>query len=77
MSNPRRPDKNRDSTTFLALFALMAVAAGLLFLSALVMPQMVGVLAVVCGLFFFGAFHYVVWGWWLSGVLKKDDDDEA
>jgi len=67
-------DPGNNSATFLALAALLAIAAGLLVLMALVMPSIIGIPAVVCGFFFFGAFHYVVWGWWMSRSRFKDDD---
>jgi hypothetical protein len=36
------------------------------------------VLVIVGGIFAFAAVHYLVWGWWLSGVIRDDvgeDDD--
>jgi hypothetical protein len=29
---------------------------------------------VVGGFTLFVAFHYLVWGWWLSKLPRKDDD---
>ena len=75
MSDPPKSNADRNAATLLALIALMGVAIGLLFLTGIILPQAFGVVAVVCGLFFIGAFHYVVWGWWLPKMLPKDEDD--
>lgn len=59
--------------TVLALLGLLAVAAGLLGLSALVLPQVFGLLAVVLGFFAFGAIHYLLWGWWMRPISAEDE----
>ena len=69
-----RPQQS-DAPTILALLGLLAIAAGLLGLVALVLPQIFGLLAVVLGFFAFGAIHYLLWGWWLRPVPIKDDPD--
>jgi hypothetical protein len=67
---PSRGDRNTG--TFLALGALVLAAGFLLGLASLVMPQILGLVAVV-GLFAgVVAFHYVVWGWWLGRMLQDD-----
>jgi len=77
MSDRPKSNPEHNPATFLALIALTGVALGLLLLSAIVLPQTLGIVAVVCGFFFFGAFHYLVWGWWLPKWLPKDEDDES
>ncbi len=72
-------DKNsqsaRDAGTMTALLGLAAVSLLLVFLVAMVMPQILGIVLVV-GLFLGAvALHYVVWGWWLGTVLKMDDTE--
>ena len=69
-----RPSRSNQSNagTILALFGLLVIAAGLLGLMALVLPQLLGIVLVVGGLFGMVFFHYVVWGWWLS-QMKPDD----
>jgi hypothetical protein len=62
--------------TLLAFMALVAAGLGLLFLSALVLPQLFGLAVVVAGFFLFVAFHYVVWGWWVSKLPGEDDEPE-
>jgi len=75
----RRPppsnNGNRNAATFLALLALMAAGLGLVFLTAMVLPQMAGILAVGVGFFFFGALHYMIWGWWMPSAPPDDDEE--
>lgn len=65
-----------NAPTILALLGLLAVGAGLLGLTALVLPQAFGLLAVIVGFFAFGAINYLIWGWWLQ-PLPIDDDSQA
>ena len=74
MSNSPRPE-SRNAATFLALFGLMALAAGLMFLTAMVLPQIFFLGLVVVGFVMSIAFHYLLWGWWLSKGTQPDDDD--
>jgi hypothetical protein len=62
-----------NAPTILALLALLAVGAGLLGLTALVLPQAFGFLAVIVGFFAFGAINYLIWGWWLQPIAIDDD----
>jgi hypothetical protein len=64
-----------NAPTILALLGLLAVAAGLLGLIALVLPQVFGFVAVVLGFFAFGAIHYLLWGWWMRPVPVEDETD--
>lgn len=77
MNSPRRPGGSTNTGTFLALFAILALAAGLLVLTAMVLPSVFGILAVVFGFFLFGVFHYVVWGWWLGRPSDPEEDERA
>jgi hypothetical protein len=65
----------RDAGTMIALLCLAAVSLLLVILAAMVMPQILGIVIVV-GMFL-GAvsLHYVVWGWWLSAALKRDETE--
>lgn len=74
MTSTRRPD-GKNSGTFLALFSLLVVAFALLGLAALVMPQILGLLLVVCGFLFFGVFHYLLWGWWFTADSRPDEEE--
>lgn len=62
-----------NAPTILALLALLATGAGLLGLTALVLPQAFGFLAVIVGFFAFGAINYLIWGWWLQPITIDDD----
>jgi len=78
MNNPpRRPSGSSNSGTFLALFALLVVAAGLLALTAMVTPAVFGFLIVVFGFVFYGALHYVLWGWWVGRSSDRDDEEPS
>ena len=77
MRNTRDARAGRDSGTFLALAALLVAAIGLLFLVALVIPQVIGIAVVLACLVLFVTFHYVVWGWWLSGRIVDDTEKHA
>jgi hypothetical protein len=63
----------------LALLVGLFLFAGLLLIAggaAVVVAgaAVVGVLALG-----FAAFHYLIWGWWLSGVIEREvaDDEES
>ncbi|MBW3542338.1 MAG: hypothetical protein KY476_18890 [Planctomycetes bacterium] len=79
---PRRPPRRRPeqpgrrTATLLALVFLIAASVMLLFLVANVLPQFAGLVAVVAGLFSFGALHYLLWGFWLSNMHPPDTDAE-
>lgn len=77
---PQRPTQNSaqsNAATWIALFGLLLVGGALLGLTALVMPQFLGLIAVVGGLFVVPiAFHYLVWGWWMSQMKDDTPDDE-
>lgn len=73
----RAPQPGANAATFLALGGLVIVGMGLLGLASMVLPQALGILLVI-GLFVFPvAFHYLVWGWWLSQVRERELAEEA
>ena len=76
--DPPTPPKRGGSlfTVFAAGFMLLLAGGALVFLTlplAGVVLAMGGVLAVFC---FAALFHYVVWGWWLSGIIRNDVERE-
>ena len=75
MNAPRRPAPGGNAATFIALFALLALLGGLLVLSALVLPQMLGLLLVIFGFSIFAAFHYLAWGWWMGRTRPPAEED--
>lgn len=74
MAGPRNSGDG-NGPTLLALFALIAVALGLVGLSAMVLPQILGFAVVICGFVVIGLLQYVVWGRWLPRDPVDDDDD--
>jgi hypothetical protein len=82
-AGPRLPGRNPGgqgsarNATWLAMFGLVAVTAGLFGLMAMVMPQMaiVILLAGAFGLVF--CAHYLVWGYWLDRSRAKAGDSEG
>ncbi|HTI49425.1 MAG TPA: hypothetical protein VL475_00685 [Planctomycetaceae bacterium] len=83
MSEPPRPvppaakSGQSNAGTFIALFGLILMGGSLVGLTALVLPQFLGLVLVVGGLFVVPAlFHYLVWGWWLSQIKDENPDDD-
>lgn len=74
---PGRPPQEKNSGTALALLGILLLAAMLLGLVALVLPQIVGLLLVVFGFFFLGVLHYLIWGWWLRVTPDPKDENEV
>lgn len=65
----------RDAATMIALICLILGSASFVGFAALVMPQLLGLFLVV-GLFLGAvALHYIVWGWWLTAMLKSDETE--
>lgn len=77
MRRPTRSGSEHNAATFLALLGLLVIAGGLLVLAAMVTPSVLGILVVVGGFFLFGAFHYLVWGHWLSKPQPQDDEEPS
>jgi hypothetical protein len=67
----------RDAATWVALTGLVVIAVGLVGLMALVAPHVLGIVLILGGFLGFGAFHYLVWGWWLGPTITKYKDRET
>lgn len=74
MSNGDPSRNDADIRTLIALLVLLAIAGLLLFLVAIVLPQVLGIVIVIGGMGMFGAAHYLVWGWWLPRYLNRKSD---
>jgi len=73
---PPAGNRFRSILTILALVVIVSVTAGVL----LVLPTgFIGPVFVFGGLLFFGVvgFHYLVWGYWLSRILRDEASDES
>ena len=74
---PPPPERNaRPSGSMLSIFlaggvGLMALAV-LFFLFAPLGGVVLGVVGVVFLLAAIGLLHYVIWGWWLGGVIRAE-----
>ena len=71
MNDDEKSKSEADQRTYIALVAIIVIAHSLLGVMALVLPQLFGVVLVVGGIGWFAAMHYVVWGWWLGGYLRR------
>lgn len=72
---PPRPEKPPTSFVPLLLAGLLAlmVFVALFFLTlGLIGPVVVVGLAI----FGFGLLQYVLWGWWVSGILRNEETDD-
>ena len=81
---PRLPNRknrvtsaDRDSATWLALFALVSVGGGLAGLMTMVLPQIGWLLIGAVGFTAFFALQYLVWGRWMQRYLQETDGEEA
>jgi len=71
-----RSPSGGNSATYLALFGLVISAFTLIGISALVLPQIAGLVAVIAAFASFILFQYLLWGRWMSGI-RVDEDDES
>lgn len=78
MSDHDSPAARNQSNagTAIALVGLVFMSIALLGLMALVLPQLLGVLLVILIFAVPAAFHYLVWGWWLSQARNAENDEE-
>ncbi len=71
---PPQPASPQRPKTFLSLMLVVVLgvpAAAVLLLAAV---GYLGPVIVVVGIFGFAAFHYLVWGWWLSNSIRQNAD---
>ena len=75
MGNRSSPSNGQsNAATAIALLGLVLVAGALLGLMAMVLPQLLGVVVVVLIFAVPAAFHYLVWGWWLSQARDREEE---
>ena len=65
-----------DAATAIALLGLVVLAAGLLGLMALVLPQLLGIVIVILIFAVPAALHYLAWGWWMSQIRDEELERE-
>ena len=73
MNQSRKQD---DAPTFIALFFILLISFGLMGLTAMVLPQIVGFVIVVGGFMFLCSFHYLVWGRFMKIKPEENPADE-
>ena len=78
MSDPNsRTTRNQPNAgTAIALVGLILLSAAMLGLMALVLPQLLGVVLVILIFAVPAAFHYLIWGWWLSQARDAESNDQ-
>ena len=74
MTQRKSPTTRNQSNagTAIALFGLVFMSSAILGLMALVLPELLGVLLVILIFAVPAAFHYLVWGWWLSQARNNE-----
>jgi uncharacterized membrane protein HdeD (DUF308 family) len=75
MSNHDRDDR-RNAGTFIALFGILFVAAGFVAITFMVVPTLAFAVLIGFVFIFVIAFHYMVWGHWLSRRPPPDEDED-
>jgi hypothetical protein len=72
-----KPEAESPRSSFLSIvmagFLAVAIFVGLFFLTLGAAAPIVAIGAVV---FAVVAFHYLVWGWWLSGFIREEVEEE-
>lgn len=65
-----------DSRTFAALFGLVFLGLGMLAVTAIVFPNLLGIFTVVGVFAFLVVLQYFLWGRWLGNYLKQQEEAE-
>ena len=71
MNDDEKTKGEADTRTLMALLMVVLAATLLMALIAMILPGVLGVVLVVGGIGWFAVMHYVLWGWWLGGYLKR------
>ncbi|MEX0717018.1 MAG: hypothetical protein WD066_10535 [Planctomycetaceae bacterium] len=66
----------RNAGTFVALGVVLVLAGGLIVMMAVVIPAMLALALLPLAFLFLGAFHYLVWGWWMPAALTEEEQAE-
>ena len=78
ISMPRLPKRQpkKNPATAIALMGMLLFAGGLLGVTAMVLgPGALAVVGLGVLMVLFIAFHYLLWGKWLSNRLPRDEDE--
>lgn len=66
-----------DLGTYVALLGVLLLGAALLGLVAMVLPNLLVIVAVALAFGYSILLHYFVWGYWLANYLRRKYPDEA
>jgi hypothetical protein len=73
-SFPATDEKPRRGSWLIVLVAFLMAIGGLV--SLMVMPLVSFMPVIVLAIFGFVALHYFVWGWWLSNIVREEEEDD-
>lgn len=76
MSRETPSSSDRNVATAIAGAGLVLCCVGLLAMIAMIIPDVLWVIAVVAGMALIGALQYVTWGWRLDRDRIKDDQPQ-
>lgn len=77
MNDDEKAKSEADTRTLSALLMVVFVATLIMALIAVILPGVLGIVLVVGGIGWFAVMHYVLWGWWLSGYLRRQAERDA
>ena len=77
MNDDEKSKSEADARTLIALLMVVLAATLIMALIAMILPAVLGVVLVVGGIGWFALMHYVVWGWWLGGYLRRQAERDA
>lgn len=71
----RPSDDQRNSATFAALAMMLLISGAFLALVALVLPDLLWMVVIAIGLAMSVVLQYLIWGRWLTSVLRKKEEE--
>lgn len=74
---PVRPDPTPQKSSWMSIGLAVVVGVGLFSVLMFLTFQFAAlVLVAAIGIFAFSAFHYLLWGWWLSKSIHRQVQEE-
>ncbi len=70
---PQRSDRGSWLSIFLTMLLAGFVAAALFVLS---LGQLLPILVIGGLIFLVTAFHYLIWGWWLGKMIRREAEED-
>ena len=72
-----RRQADRNGATFVALFGMLLMGAAFIGMTALILPQIRGLILVFGGAIGFFVLHYILWGWWLPKYIHDSQEADS